>query len=302
MRRLRGWVTVWVLPLLAIAGSAAALVAYWQRYPDPIAVHWGLSGDPNGSLPLWLYAVGMIGGMGLAWLGLIGGTRGGPDAPVTAVVYFILGLLAAVNGQILYDNVDVADWHDAANLYPLTVMGVLAIGIVAGLLGWLLAGGRGSVGEDQPLDAVTTALTAWTGRASNLWIAAIATIPVVLVFVVPAIWAALLIVIAILLVVSAFVRVDAGESGVKVSLGPVRLPRRRYPIRSITGAGAVEITPLAYGGWGWRILPGRRAYIIRGGQAIRIERPNGVAIVVTVDDAQTGAAVIDALARARRYG
>ena len=58
---------------------------------------------------------------------------------------------------------------------------------------------------------------------------------------------------------------------------------------------------MAYGGWGWRIRPGRRAYIIRGGPAIRIERANGVAVIVTVDDAAQGAAVIESLARARRY-
>ena len=48
--------------------------------------------------------------------------------------------------------------------------------------------------------------------------------------------------------------------------------------------------------------PGRRAYIIRGGPAIRIERANGVATVVTVDDAPTGSAVIDTLAKKGRYG
>lgn len=302
MRRVRGWLTVWVIPLMAIGGSVYPLAAFWQRYPDPIAVHWGISGDPNGSLPLWLYAVGMIGGMALAWLGLVTGTRGGPDAPLTAVVYFIIGLLAAVNAQILYFNLDVADWHDAESLTPFAVGGLLVVGALAGLLGWLLAGGRGAVPADEPLEPAETTASSWTGRASNLWMAGVAALPIVLVFVISPVWAALLVVIAILLVIFAFVRVDAGAHGVTVALGPVRLPRRSYPIERITGAGAIEIKPMAYGGWGWRIRPGRRAYIIRGGQAIRIERANGVAVVVTVDDAQTGAAVIDGLARARRYG
>lgn len=301
MERFRALVTIWLIPLVVIAGSAAALVSWWQHYPDPIAVHWGLSGNPDGSLPLWLYAAGIVGGMGLAWLGLIGGTRRGADAPVTAVVYFILGLLAAVNAQILAYNYDAADWHDAASLSWYVVVGVLGAAIVAGFLGWLLAGGRGSVGEDEPLEPVSTNLTSWTGRASNLWIAAIAAVLIVLCFFVGPVWALLLVAIAVLLVLFAFVRVDAGDSGVLVSLGPVGLPRRRYSFESITGAGAVEITPLAYGGWGWRIRPGRRAYIIRRGQAIRIERATGVAVVITVDDAQTGAAVIDSIARERRY-
>ena len=84
-----------------------------------------------------------------------------------------------------------------------------------------------------------------------------------------------------------------------ISLGPLGFPRRRVSIEKITGAGAIEVHPLAYGGWGWRMRPGRRAYIIRGGPAIRIERANGVA---TVDDAPTGSAVIDTLAKKGRYG
>ncbi len=63
MQRLRGWLTVWVLPFAAIVGSAVLLVLYWDRSPDPLAVHWGISGEPDGSLPLWGYAVVMIGGL-----------------------------------------------------------------------------------------------------------------------------------------------------------------------------------------------------------------------------------------------
>ncbi len=111
-----------------------------------------------------------------------------------------------------------------------------------------------------------------------------------------------MVVIAILIVIFAFVRVDANENGVAIALGPIGRPRRKIAIDGLTGAGAFEVRPMAYGGWGWRIRPGRRAYIIRGGPAIRIERANGVAVIVTVDDAPEGAAVIESLARARRYG
>jgi hypothetical protein len=300
MRRVLGWLAVWVLPPAAIAGSAVPLVMYWDRYPDPLAVHWGVSGEPNGTLPLWLYAVGVFGGMALAWWGLISGTRRGPNAPLAAVVYFIIGLLAAVNAQILYFNLDAVSWREARHLDVLTFGGILLIGVLAGGLGWLLEGGKGGVPENVELEMTTA--TSWAGSASNLWLASIAVIPVGFAFVVDPVWSALLIAIAILALVFAFVRVDAAADGVTISLGPVGFPRRKLSWDTITGAGAIDVQAIAYGGWGWRIRRGRRAYIIRGGPAIRMERAKGVATIVTVDGAPEGAAVIEGLARARRYG
>lgn len=302
MQRVRGWLTVWILPFLVIAGSVVPIVLYWDRFPDPLAVHWGVSGVPNGTFPLWLYTLAMGGGMLLTWWGLISGTRRGPNAPLASVAYFILGLLAAVNAQILYFNLDAETWTNAEHFGALAIGGVLLAAVLFGGLGWLLGGGRRGVPEDVELEVPETTAGTWSGTASNLWIALIAVVPVGFAFVVDPVWAVLFIAISALLVIFAFVRVDATETGVTISLGPIGLPRRRIPMQRITGAGAIEVQALAYGGWGWRIRPGRRSFIIRGGPAIRIERDKGVATVVTVDEAPLGAAVIESAARARRYG
>ena len=301
MQRVRGWLTVWIIPFLVIAGSVAPLITYWTRYPDPLAVHWGFGGEPNGTLPLWLYAIGMIGAMLLAWWGLILGARTGPNAPLASVVYFIVGLLAAINAQVLYFNLDAASWEEARNLDPITFGGVLLIGVLAGGLGWLLGGGRKGVPEEVELELPETTALTWSGRASNLWLALIAVIPIGFAFLVEAVLAVVLVVIALLIVVFSFVKVEVDPSGVVIALGPLGIPKRNYAIEKITSAGAIEVPALSYGGWGWRIRPGQRAYIIRSGPAIRTERANGVAVIVTVDGAPEGAAVIDSLARARKY-
>ncbi len=251
--------------------------------------------------PPWLYAVAMIGGMLLSWIGLIIGSRGAPNAPLASSIYFIIGLLAAINFQVVSFNLDATKWEDARDLDVLAFTGVLIVALLAGGLGWLLGGGRRGVPEDELLDMPATTASAWSGTASNLWFALIAVVPIALALVVTPIWAGLMVAIAILIVIFAFVRVDANENGVAIALGPIGRPRRKIAIDRLTGAGAFEVRPMAYGGWGWRIRPGRRAYIIRGGPAIRIERANGVAVIVTVDDAPQGAAVIESLARARRY-
>jgi hypothetical protein len=302
MQRVRRFVTLWLVPFLAVVASFGLLVYFWGRYPDPLAVHWGLDGAPNGTLPLSLYAVGMIGGMLLAWYGLVTNSKAGLDSPLTAVVYFIIGLLGVVNAQVLHFNLDADTWEDVRNLDALTFGGVLLGGLLIAGLGWLLAGGRGGVREDVVLEPVETVASAWTGTASNLWIALIAAIAIGLTFIASPIVLAILVVVAALMIIFAFVRVDADADRVRIALGPLGWPRKTIPMTEITSAGAIDVQPIAYGGWGWRIRPGRRAYVIRGGPAIRLERPTGTATVVTVDGAAEGAAVIDSLARTGRYG
>ena len=52
---------------------------------------------------------------------------------------------------------------------------------------------------------------------------------------------------------------------------------------------------MSYGGWGYRVRPGVRAIVIRGGEGLRIGRTNKADLVVTVDDAATGAGLVNAL-------
>ncbi len=272
MQRVRGWLTVWIIPFIIIAASVVPLVMYWTRYPDPLAVRWGFGGEPNGTLPLWLYAIGMIGAMVLTWWGLISGTRTDPNAPLVSVIYFILGLLAAINAQVLSFNLDASSWEEARNLDPITFGGVLLVSVLAGGLGWLLGGGRNGIPEEVELEVPETTATSWSGKASNLWLASVAVVPIGFAFMVEPVWTAVLVVIALLVVVFSFVEVEVDQSVVVIALGPLGIPRRKYRIEDVTAAGAIEVQALAYGGWGWRIRRGQRAFIIRNGPAIRIER------------------------------
>ena len=52
----------------------------------------------------------------------------------------------------------------------------------------------------------------------------------------------------------------------------------------------------AFGGWGWRRVPGALGVVLRNGEALRVERKQGHALVVTVEDAATAAALVNALA------
>jgi hypothetical protein len=92
------------------------------------------------------------------------------------------------------------------------------------------------------------------------------------------------------------VRVDA--NGIVVRSLPLGRPRTRIPAREIASVKAVRVEPLAeFGGWGWRWSPvGGFGVIARGGDAIQVERRDGRRFTVTVDDAETGAALLAAYA------
>ena len=287
-----------VVPALVMFGVLLPLVAFWSRYPDPLAVHWGFSGPPNGEMSLLVYAALLAAGMILNWGALIAGAREAmPSAPLTAVTYFIMGLLAAVNAQIVIANLDVASWEAADDMSVALFAVVLLAGAIAGAIGWFAAGGSHGVPVDVPLAAASAPTKNWSGSASNGWVAIGAVLPVLVVLFVDPIWTILMVAIAIVMVAFSSVRVEADEQDVTIDIGPFGWPRSHIPMEEITGAAAFDVKPMAYGGWGYRVRSGVRAFIIRSGPAIRIERSQGPDTLVTVDDAPVGAASIGALAR-----
>ena len=104
---------------------------------------------------------------------------------------------------------------------------------------------------------------------------------------------------ALLLVLAAttlafHVRVD--DSGLHVD-SVLGIPRFHVPLADIESAARVEVNPMGeFGGWGLRLSTGRRfGVVLRAGDAIEVLRRSGKRFVVTVDDAATGAALLEAL-------
>ncbi len=122
-------------------------------------------------------------------------------------------------------------------------------------------------------------------------------------------WAVVLLiavtVLATVVVVSSIafhVRVD--DDGLSVT-SVVGLPRVHIALADIARAEAVLVSPMGeFGGWGLRWAPGSGfGVVLRTGPGIRVTRTNGKIFTVTVDDAESGAALLDGLAaRARAAG
>jgi hypothetical protein len=104
-------------------------------------------------------------------------------------------------------------------------------------------------------------------------------------------------VVIFLLVLSNFawtIRVDARGVRMRSSLG---IPRITIPLANIESADVIHVQAIAeYGGFGVRWgLGGRFGVILRSGEALQVLRHNGRSVVVTVDDAETAAALINGL-------
>jgi hypothetical protein len=81
-------------------------------------------------------------------------------------------------------------------------------------------------------------------------------------------------------------------TGVHLSFGPWRWPRRDVPWSAVRSADVADVRWLPWGGWGLRWRPGHgTAALLRQGPGVEFGLANGRVLVVTIDDAE---AAVDA--------
>jgi hypothetical protein len=83
------------------------------------------------------------------------------------------------------------------------------------------------------------------------------------------------------------VTVTLDDSAVEVEYGLWHWPVQRFAMQSLSSVEAVDISPLRFGGWGYRWVPSRRlsGAILRKGPGLLLHRLDGRTFAVTVDDA-----------------
>jgi hypothetical protein len=324
LRRFR-LVAIW-LPLAFTAVGVVVQLALLPAVPATVAVHWNASGEPDGFAPAWTQPLlTLLFGFGvpllLALTSLPGLRRGDGGATYRLMGATATAVSALITVAFTWTFAMQAGLDEASAAPPVwAALGVsLAAGVVAGVASWFLQP-RAANADDVPQSASPLAL-APTERA--LWMrsvamrsgAAIAITAAVLLIGVgagagwvtgaPAALAWSLTALTLLLLVLAattvafHVRVD--ETGLHVD-SVLGIPRFHVPLTDVASAARVEVDPMGeFGGWGLRLSTGRRfGVVLRAGEALEVWRRSGKRFVVTVDDAQTGAALLEALvARAR---
>ena len=112
-----------------------------------------------------------------------------------------------------------------------------------------------------------------------------------------------LVVIAVIIVVLASLsryRVTADWRGLRVVSSLFHIPLKRLRLENIRAVDAANLFPKEWGGWGYRITPGRSAMILRKGPGLIVTLANAKQFAVTVDGPEVPAALLATL-RDRRF-
>ena len=311
-----------VLPVL-IALSVALPVPAAGELPDPLAVNWDASGNPNGSMPLILFWVGTI----VVWLGLWvlldrqsrrEPARRGARMPDASTILGLGGFLAGFAIVNTLANQGETGWRDVeAPGLPLAVPILGAAGLAAAA-GWWCERGRPSMASEAPIarrhEGATVALgrgerAVWVGQARSgrmlsfgvalcLGLSAVALLEAASTASAASIAWMLLFpgLLALSFVWASEVRVTVAAKGVRVAFGPLNIPSRFVALEKIETAEAIDVEPRRWGGWGYQWpARGRTAVVVRRGPGILIRKRDGRTLVVTVDGADQGAGLLNDL-------
>ncbi|OIK28674.1 DUF1648 domain-containing protein [Streptomyces malaysiense] len=309
-----------------MAGGTAAVAALvaglpWlqrDRLPHRLATHWSGGPAPDGSMPLWSAslvpaAVWLVLALALSvrWRRSWAGPRSWlPIALVPTGVVLVGAQVCVVRA-----NLDRADWHQARQ--PVwSIVVTLALAAAAGVLAWRLtvrATATAPRAGAPELDLARDERLVWFSRTANPWLqslsasaglVAVGAALGLMVGLAPAatLWpvCAACGVLALAGGVSSSVRAKISEAGLEISFGPLGWPVRRWTPDALESARAERRLPSQVGGWGYRLSGLGTTVMLRAGDCL-VVRPRGRRsdFAVSVDDAERGAALLNAL-RARR--
>ncbi|WP_440312706.1 DUF1648 domain-containing protein [Leucobacter chromiireducens] len=328
-RRAARWVAL-VFPL-ALTTIATVLTFVWlPRLPDPAATHWSGIGGPDGFGPPWTFPALSAGvGLGLTlllWFAAAGSSSvrgsGIPTwsgfnrlvAALSAGTVTMLQFLAVISAAIQLDLADARlapplGWAGLIGLALLPIVGAIAWAVQPAVT---VGGGEAFPGDGLELSAAERAVWYRTTRGSGTFFVVLIGAAAcvlgggiwllgdqlaegwILVGVGALLWCAI--------PMTGMFRVRVDGSGIAVS-SAVGWPAFRVPLADVAQAVAAPISPLGdFGGWGVRWAPGRMGVVLRAGEGIVVTRRDGRLFAVTVDDADTAAALLTGLqTRARGH-
>lgn len=318
----RSWVVALVcgvLPAALLAVVVAVPAALWSRLPGRVADHWTITGTANGTAPrlaaLAVLGVLAIAGTGVVWLGWARSRKGtlprgraaaaGAGAATITAGLFVTAIAAASVIMVVVANLGGGGVGSAS----VGVAGLAGIfcgpAALAVLAGWALRRFGGLGAADDGAQRSSLGLRAgeravWSGRAraARAWPAGVLLLAGgLLAGVAAAQWTpgAALLAAGVAMLSFTSVRVTVAARGVTVGYGALGLRLTRIPLRRIASAEAVEQKTRAFGYRGSLRVFGAAAVVLRRGPALRLTLRDGKTFLVTVDDAATGAALLNDL-------
>ncbi|WP_030243145.1 hypothetical protein [Streptomyces sp. NRRL S-350] len=307
---------VWSLGVLALL--IALPLSARHRLPEPLATHWG-GRHPDGSMTLTaavLFPAGVW--LVLVLLSALVQRYWAERTPGCAAAALAAGgvLLTGAQASIVHANLDRARWQDAAPMGVEVVLVLVATG-TAGALAWLAGRRFGGRGVERPaagapaLEVPEGERFVWLSRTANPWLQLLAAVLGLLAAggvlvaasglagggsAAPA-WSFVLpfAVSAVTALGCSSVQARVTARGLTVGFGPFGRPARHWSPADLDSARAEERTAGQAGGWGYRINGRGTTVMLRGGACLVVRTRRGAEFAVSVDDAERGAALLNAL-------
>nr|WP_208611330.1 DUF1648 domain-containing protein [Streptomyces bungoensis] len=297
------------------------------QLPQRVATHWDLGRDTaDGSMPLWAASLFPT----TIWLALSGithlvvrrsrTTAGSAARAWTAAVLLSGGiLLGGAQASIIRANLGHTDWHQAHQPTPWIAATLATAAVAAAVVAWIVNTRSRTSAPAAPTSSSGSTLEVprgqrlvWLSRTSNPWLQllAAATGLVAVAALIALIsglaasgplWAlfAPFAFASIVLAGCATVQARASERGLEVAFGPLGWPARRWPAADIDSARTEDRSPAQVGGWGYRFSGLGTTVMLRSGECLVIRtRDKGKEFAISIDDAERGAALLNALNRA----
>ena len=316
--RSRALVLMTVVPLAVAAATVVALLVAAPQLPSKLALHWDFNGvDRVGGIgemvAMVAIMVPIVTAILLVTFVLL--SRGKRESTFFARVFvglstFIAFLMALLSISLPLlqrgaDNVREIPASAAAPWIVGSLVLAAAIGLAFTRLIPALPVDEGDAAGSEPLPLKAGEVAYWTQLVSPhpavllIPILAGVVLTVTLLFF-GAPWGAALAVDAALAFVAGTMvwRVVIDSRGIRFR-SLLGIPRFAVPIADVVAAKKVTVEPMKeFGGWGVRVAAdGRWGVVVRKGQAIEILRHGKSPLLVTVDDAASGAGLLTSLAR-----
>ncbi|GAC56134.1 hypothetical protein GOHSU_04_00030 [Gordonia hirsuta DSM 44140 = NBRC 16056] len=304
-----------IVPLVLIGLAVVAQLALLGTAPARVAIHWDVSGRPDGWAPAWSVPIltAAIGVFVIAVLGLpvVRAMRSGDRRPgyrlLGAVALGVSALVAILSTGTFWQQTD----GEQGGVLP-SLIAALVIAALAGTAGWWVQPDLPATQTHRPVSALPIAdgeQAVWLQSAVAGPAVAMILGATVLLTVLAGLfsWAggaswSVILTLAVVTAVSLLVAATTLAYQVRVSADGLTitsftgLPRFHIPIDQISAVRVDDdVSPLGdYGGYGIRMRPGTTAVVVRRGAAIVVDRISGRSLAVVVDDAATGAALLTA--------
>lgn len=299
------------IPVALAAMGLGPYLAYRSELPERVASHYGISGRPDGSMTpeQLLLVTGGLMAIGLGACVAVALTRRRLQPMVAPSASFVGAFMGALGAGILattaIDQRGLERWQDAT-LAPWVLMVLIVGSVMAGsAAAWIASSlpfqSNGTHAAAPAMKLASGERVFWSSTLYARWplFSGLGILLVAVVLTQLTQWWMVVVVLLPAIAVATFsrIRVTADRSGLQVRYGFLGWPRTSVPIHRIVTARAIDIRPADWGGWGYRgslTLMKRAAVVLRAGPGIRLDLHDGKVFVVTINDPDNPARLLNA--------